>query len=355
MNTVENVIQLTDSVRAFLDRLNVELNTALRPWTYAFSSGPTYLTKVEQWQEDVLQKYNPMVTEYLDGSYASLTELDACLSPDERVVCQAYHRALVQPFFLQSQFVRRALDKPLGYAGDYVVNEMLFENKHSGASPLAKLLSYYALNNGPARAHRDRMPWAHDFLWKRAHSVTQRPMRVLSFACGPEHVLREFAAQGAACEITLCDADSRALEYCRREFKKVMRKTGTNLPLHYVELSAYSLLKEPDKVELLQPLEGQGYDMILVLGLLDYLSAQAVDKLVDILTTTLQPGGEILLTNVHQCNPWRSFMEYVGEWHVIERGEDEFSKLVMGNPPRFRNIELLKDASGTNLYLAGRK
>jgi len=356
MNTAENVIQLTDTMRAFLDKLDADLHTSLKPSITSFPSEPEHWANVQKVQDSLCQQYNPMLTDFLDASYASLTELDTELSPQDRGACQSYHRALLQPYFLQSQFVRRALDKPLGYAGDFGVNEMLFDNKPCGVSPISRLISHYALNNGPARAHRGRMPWAHNLLWQRVRNAQEQPVRILSFACGPEHVLREFVAQGGECEMTLCDADNRALDYCRREFKKITRKTGTAIPIHYVELSAHKLLKEPACKELLQaPVEGQEYDVILVLGLLDYLSAQAVNNLMDILVPMLKTGGDILLTNVHQDNPWRSFMEYIGDWHVISRVEDEFRTLVTGNPPRLKTIELTRDASGTNVYFAGRK
>ncbi|HEY6411308.1 MAG TPA: class I SAM-dependent methyltransferase [Ktedonobacteraceae bacterium] len=356
MSAAEDVVRLTDSIHAFLAKLDCTLQARWKQSFISFPAGTDLMTSIEQEQDELVQQYLLEVTQFLDDSYALLTELDTCLSPRERQACLLYHRSLLLPFFLQSQFVRRALDKPLGYAGDYGVNEMLFDNKENGLSPLAKLLSHYALNTGPAKAHRNRMPWAHAHLWQKMRDTAEKSMRVLSFACGPERILREFSLQGGTCEITLCDADNRALEYCRRDFNKIARKTGASVPIHPVELSATRLLKDPTSVEALQqPTNGEGYDMILVLGLLDYLPAPAVTNLIDILTTLLKPGGDILLTNVHSRNPWRSFMEYIGEWRVIAREEREFSDLALGNPSRLRLLELITDESGTNLYFAGRR
>jgi extracellular factor (EF) 3-hydroxypalmitic acid methyl ester biosynthesis protein len=355
MNPAEEVISLTDSIHTYLSQLDHKLNDCMKPSITAFPFDIEHWDEVERVQDSLVEEYIPEVTQFLDQAYASLTELDTCLSHSDQQACLTYHRSLVQPYFLQTQFVRRAFDRPLGYAGDYVTNEMLFENKRDGASPLARILSHYALNTGPARAHRGRMQWAHHHLWQHMHSNTRRPVRILSFACGPERILREFVAQGGTCEITLCDHDGRALEYCRREFKKIMRKTGSEIPVHYVELSAYALLKDPAAIELIrQPVQEGQYDVILVLGLLDYLQAQAFTKFLDILATLLKPGGDILLTNVNRNNPWRSFMEYIGEWRVISRDKDEFRDLVIGNPPLFSTTELIPDASGINLYFAGR-
>lgn len=356
MNPTAEVVLLTDNLYVYLSELESSLNDQVKlPLTTAPFDQEHWL-KVEQIQNALVDRYIPQVTHFLDDIYGSLTELTLSLSEQEALGCRMYHRTRIEPFFFQVPFVRRVFDRPLGYMGDYIMNEMLFENKESGLSPFARLLSHYALNNGPARAHRGRLPWVHGHLRKLASNHTDQFLKVCSFSCGPEHILRQFVAGGGICEITLCDHDARALDYCRREFQKIMRKTGTDLPLHYVELSAYDVLKNPTAANRLQEaVGGNEYDIILVPGLLDYLQAPAVSKFLDSLATLLRPDGEILLTNVNVNNPWRSFMEYIGDWYVIARNKDEFCDLAQGSPVRFDTVEVLTDETGTNLYYAGRK
>src|SRR6185312_968909 len=146
MNAPKEVISLTDSIYAYLSQLDRKLNDLMMPSITAFPFDAEEWTEVERKKDRLVQEYIPEVTQFLDSAYASLTELDGCLSHSDAQACLTYHRSLVQPFFLQTQFVRRAFDRPLGYAGDYVTNEMLFENKSEGISPLAKILSHYTLN-----------------------------------------------------------------------------------------------------------------------------------------------------------------------------------------------------------------
>jgi extracellular factor (EF) 3-hydroxypalmitic acid methyl ester biosynthesis protein len=356
MNPTAEVVVLTDSLSAYLSELECSFYEHMKlPFTTVPFDQEHWL-KVEQRQNALVDQYIPQVTQVLDDTYGSLTELIPNLSQQEALGCRAYHRARIEPFFFQVPFVRRVFDRPLGYMGDYVVNEMLFENKDSGLSPFARLLSHYALNTGPARAHRGRLPWIHGHLRRHVSNHTDQLLKVCSFSCGPEHILRQFVAEGGRCEITLCDHDTRALEYCRRQFQKILRKTGTDLPLHSIELSASDVLNHPVATNRLHQTVGEnGYDIILVPGLLDYLKAPALSKFLDCLATLLRLDGEILLTNVNVNNPWRSFMEYIGDWYVIARSKDELSDLVQGNPARFSTIELLTDETGTNLYYAGRK
>jgi extracellular factor (EF) 3-hydroxypalmitic acid methyl ester biosynthesis protein len=346
---------LTDKIYTYLHRLDQRGKMAVKLLTTSSSAGRDLSAQIATAAAE-FEQHSSKLTEFLDTAYAQLADLDRALTQEERRSCVAYHRALVQPFFLQTRFVRRSVDKPLGYPGDYGLVEILFDNKSDGDSPLSRLLSSYALNCGPARAHRSRMSWVHGYLHDRTQRTPERQLHVLSFACGPERILREFVAIGGTCAITLCDFDCRALSYCQREFKKLARRNGIPVPIHTVELSAHNLIKDPaSSAPLRAAARKGGYDVILVLGLLDYLPDNAVTKFLDALVTLLQPDGDILLSNVHTLNPWRAFMEYVGDWVVIHREEREFEALAIGKPPRLRMVEAKTDETGTNLFFVGRR
>ena len=108
MSATEDAFRLTESIYDFLTRLDLELHAQVKPLLATFPFDPERWTSIEQRQDELLQQYIPVVTHFLDETYASLTELDGSLSQHDRQACIAYHRMLVQPFFLQSQFVRRA-------------------------------------------------------------------------------------------------------------------------------------------------------------------------------------------------------------------------------------------------------
>jgi SAM-dependent methyltransferase len=355
MGDAEAVIRITDEMAAFLHDLDTVMSTRLLPLLATFPPDPAQRDRIERLHAELFAQYRDEVTRFLDRSFAALTAHDARLSPQERRACLLYHRLRVQPFFLQTPFARRGLDKPLGYPGDFGLVEMLFANKADGVSPLARLLSHYMLNSGIAVAHRNRLPWVHVHL-RRTCSRTPRLPRVLSFACGPENILRSFVRAGGICEITLCDFDPRALAHCRRQFARLARRAEGELPMHYVELSAYEVLKEPERIAVLRAIAGDdGYDTILVLGLLDYLPDAAVTAFLDALVPLLAEDGEILLTNVHASNPWRTLMEYEGDWGVIQRAVEQFAALAVGSPPRLTVAECAQDETGMNIFFAGHK
>lgn len=294
--------------------------------------------------------WRPVLKARLDPLYAAMAEALPELRPAQLTQSEALYRALVQPWFLQSAFVRRAFDKPLGYPGDYGLVEMIFGGREAAATPMGRLLGDYALHVGPSAAHRGRLPWAQSWLDRVAASLG-RPPTVLSFACGPEVILRDWVERGNVADIVLADQDPAALAHARGRLEKA-RRGNPAVRVRAVPTHALQILPGTDVLTRLG-LEAP-VDVVMVLGLLDYLTdADTVDFLTG-LAQALRPGGVMLLSNLSGPNPWRPLMEFTADWKVIHRSVAEFEGLVhqtrvLGDP----RTEL--HGSGTNLYCAARR
>jgi SAM-dependent methyltransferase len=280
--------------------------------------------------------------------YAELTQLDAQLDAAQRQLAMRLHRSLVQPLFLSVPVVRRSVDQPLGYPGDYRMVETIFYGERCPDLPLAALLERVVLECAPSQAHRYRAPWVHGWLQRQALGVRE-PLRILSFACGPERVLRQHAEQGARMDALLCDHDPRALAHAQIALSAALADRGS---VSCMELSAIQLIRR-DPQPLLQGAFADGFDAVLVLGLFDYLRAGLVERIVRKLCRLLRPGGLLLTSNLDRRNPHRSFMEYVGDWHVLHRDRAEFEALML-SAPNLSTLELTTDPGETNLLFAGR-
>jgi SAM-dependent methyltransferase len=280
--------------------------------------------------------------------YAELTRLDAQLGVAERQFAIRQHRALVQPLFLSVPVIRRSVDRPLGYPGDYRMVETIFYGEPRPDHPLAALLERVVLESAPSSAHRYRAPWAQGWLQRQAQGVGQ-PLRVLSFACGPERILRQHAEQGARMEAMLCDHDPRALAHAQPALAAALADRGS---VSCTELSAVQLIRREPR-SLLQGHFADGFDAVLVLGLFDYLREGLIARMLRRFCGLLRPGGLLLASNLDRRNPHRSFMEYVGDWYVLHRDRAEFEALML-SAPGLQTLELTTDPSETNLLFAGR-
>ena len=357
MSAIADFIQTSETIRKGLNELGNELQHGMPERLALFPRDPAQRAVAQQEQQEVLRKRQPVLTAWLDEHYARLTALDAQLVDEERERAIEHHHSAIQPFFLQCPFVRRSIDKPLGYPGDYVTVDMIFGSEDQGVSTMARLLSHYALNCGPSQAHRARSTWLLGHLLKHEQQLG-RPLRVMSFACGPEHTLREHTALGGTGSFTLCDFDPAPLDYCRRQFEKLARipRGGVPMPeLKFVQLSTYELIRYRNSLDKLRHPDGP-MDVVVAAGILDYLKDNVLARFLDMMGSMLAPGGLLLLTNLHQNNPWRSFMEYVGDWKVIHRGREEFRTLWEGPPERgLVTQEVTSDSTDTNLFWVGCK
>ncbi|MDP2304728.1 MAG: class I SAM-dependent methyltransferase [Pseudomonadota bacterium] len=293
--------------------------------------------------------WKPTATDQLDALFAAMSEQMDLLPTEELRRQEAGVRMLLHPWFLLSPFCRRVVDWPLGYPGDYRAVEMVFAGREAATTPIGNVLGNYTLGTGPCEAHRGRAGWAHARIdeWL-VQSGTKRP-HILSFACGPEVVLRRWVQAGGVADITLADHDTHALSHAGRQLWKVIRGRGNASTVRGVEANALHM-PGGDALTLLGA--DRPYDVVTVLGLLDYLDDAQCVAFLGSLCSALRPGGLLLVSNVSGPNRWRALMELVGGWRVVHRSPDRFLE-VLGRTERLADLDLTVHSSGTNVYVSG--
>ncbi|MGH9695740.1 MAG: class I SAM-dependent methyltransferase, partial [Bryobacteraceae bacterium] len=82
------------------------------------------------------------------------------------------HKQLAQrdllPLMMASPFFNRVYSKPLGYAGDYEMVNMMFQMERGGKTTYAQIVNDWLLNGGPPQAHRNRIFMLEKMLEKAA-------------------------------------------------------------------------------------------------------------------------------------------------------------------------------------------
>ena len=68
-------------------------------------------------------------------------------------------------------------------------------------------------------------------------------------------------------------------------------------------------------------------DLVYSIGLIDYFDDKFVVKLLNYIYATLAPGGKAILGNFHSSNPCRAFCDYVLDWKLIHRTEEDMNRL----------------------------
>jgi len=269
---------------------------------------------------------------------------------------RAYARRQIHPLVMCSPFVYRTFHKPLGYAGDYEMVNMILREPHEGATLFAKLVNALFLQNPPAQAHRNRILHLRKRLAEEAGRAKAqgRRLRVFNLGCGPAREVQLFLAEDPLSDFvdfTLGDFNSETLNYAKGLLEDLRARHQRTTGLEFVERSVHQMLKEA-----LRPTDSgaAGYDFLYCAGLFDYVSDRVCKRLCEVFYRMLSPGGLLMVTNVDASRPFRHSMDYLLEWHLIFRSRDQMRMLV----PEEANgsaSEVLADPLAVNLFLEVRR
>jgi extracellular factor (EF) 3-hydroxypalmitic acid methyl ester biosynthesis protein len=254
------------------------------------------------------------------------------LPPEVVPAHQAYIRRQIHPLILCAPFVYRTYSKPLGYAGDYEVVNMIMRDPFEGASIFAKIINYCFLAQKVSIAHQNRIDYLVQQLVAEGLRVRRagRELRVMSLGCGPAVEVQRFMAQDSLASnatIELLDFNEETLQYARKAVAAASQRHSVLSPtVRLTKKGVHQIVKEASRATQVQP--GARYDFIYCAGLFDYLTDQVCRRLMDVMFSWLAPDGLLVVTNVDPSNPLRHGMEHLLDWNLVYRTSAQLAALV---------------------------
>lgn len=308
----------------------------------------TFTSRIGEKDRQIIADLQASLTPKIGELFERFEEIAGEVPPDEEVQHKAFARRELHPLMLAAPFVHRTFTKPLGYAGDYEMVNMILRDPIEGPNTYARIVNTFVLDREPAEAHRNRIHFLVDLLEREARTAARenRKFRVLNIGCGParetERFIREFERADSG-EFSLLDFNEETLQYTTDRLNRAIEATGTGAKVEFIHKSIHDLLRESSKGR--EP--EQQWDLVFCAGLFDYLSDRICKRLLKLFHRWTKPGGRVAATNVHARNPIRNFMEHILEWHLIYRDEKHFEGLV----PREWKPQISTDSTGVNVYL----
>lgn len=311
----------------------------------------TVTRRRDELEREIFSGVETRVVEEVLPSMERFEEVSREVSEAEVAVHKSYVRRELHPIVLCSPFLFRTYTKPLGYAGDYEMVNMMLRNPYEGSSAFAKLLNFTLLNTEPVVAHRNRIDFLVDKLRAECmRRISRGKTRIFNLACGPamevQRFLRECEESDLA-EIDLLDFNSETLEYTRERIQESRMSGGRETHVRYFQRSVHQLLRAATHGG---EEEFTNYDVVYCAGLFDYLSQRVCKRLVELFCSMVRPGGIVIVTNVAMSNPRKAWMEYVMEWNLIYRDENDMHDLVPDGL-NLKGTTVKADATGVNLFL----
>lgn len=253
------------------------------------------------------------------------------------------------PYFMRSRFAERAYFKPKGYAGDFLMIEMLYQNRPDGDGKLGKLVDRWCLDTATARAVRGRRALLSSLLKRFCGGFreTNERIHVMNLACGSNRELFDFLSEcdySEAIDITAVDADVEALEYTNRVVNIHPHRASIRLVTD--NIVKWSLGRARQNF-------GQQH-VIYSSGLTDYLDTRLFRALVNRCYEHLHPGGVLIIGNFGPNNPHRMFMDHIILWKLIHRSGEELREIFAGTAFG-DNVEIAAEEQTINLFAIARK
>ncbi len=348
-----------------------EVNRIRDDYRLAVLSLRSYLAELNQWLQRVEAESAEAIAEIfatydslIDYSAPLLEKLDelncAFATEAERVadweagLHKTFAHRELHPLIMTSPYPHRTFNKPLGYAGDYEMMNMIHRDVPEGPNTYAKLVNASYVRLPIARSVRNRAKNLEDYLVRGAQEQvgTGLPFAALSVGCGPAIEVQRFVRSSSLAEsarLDLLDFNQETLAYAEERIRAAMAETGNRTEIRFLKMSVHQLLKSAAAI----PEDGfrSSYSFIYCAGLFDYLSGKVCSRLMRLFYAWLRPGGLLLVTNMHDGTLNRYLLEHQAEWYLIYRNEAQMLELIPGLGVQ----RTFTDETGINLCLEVRK
>lgn len=319
--------------------------------------GGSRLDTANAQERDILQDLDGRARPVMTNLFQRFEEAAKSVDPDLRLAHANYVKRLLHPLVLCSPFMYRSFQKPLGYAGDYEMVNMMMTERFRGDTSFAKILNSYFLSTPPVVAHRNRVTYLTQMLVDETCRVSMEGRRacIFNLGCGPALEIQEFLAESELsnhAEFSLFDFNDETIAHVSAKLQELRAKSRRSTSIECVKKSVMQLLKEANgpESEHSRPV----YDVVYCAGLFDYLTGPVCQRLMTLFYEMLAPGGLLVATNVYAVNPSKNWMEYSVDWHLIYRDREE---MIAIRPKQVGvgAINIKSDPTGLNLFLEVRK
>ena len=249
------------------------------------------------------------------------------------------------PYLLLTHTAERFYAKPRGYAGDFYSIEQIYNREALGTSRIGNLLDECFLDEPAAVAVRNRRALLADEIQKTLREKN-RPIRIMSLASGPAREIFdvfESIEDPTKIQATLIDIDLQALAFVEDQLKNKPYRRQIEL----VNGNLVYLATGRQKLDVLPQ------DLIYSIGLIDYFNDTWVKTLLNFIYQRLAPAGKTILGNFHPGNGTRGLMDFVLDWRLIHRDENQMNELFRASDFQAPCSEIRFEAEGINLFAMG--
>ncbi len=285
----------------------------------------TDIISYAEYENTVVQVVGEYLNKLMPAKNQEVGALIQDFNADAVKNCYEFFRAKLLKLIYQAPFADRVYSKPLGYAGDYEMMNIIYRDDNAGDSLFAKCLHNYWNHQPAAQAVRNRADYIRSKIGQVLAARPNESLQFLSVASGPAMEWQQLISAGEHnnrdLEIGLLDQDEGALKYAQRRIREASFENKNKFHFQYIDRSIKNVIA--------RGLDEQ-YDFIYSAGLFDYFSDAVAQLAADKLFKALKPGGQLVIGNFNVENPNSIMMDLALDWHLIYRTRDDLIRLFGG-------------------------
>lgn len=346
--TKNSILSTLRSIKQF-DHISDEYKALICDWRLYFSNLKGILDQEERVHhlkpgtemELFLQSIEKTVLSDLKVFIDRLNNIAVGLTSQNNLEYKLYFRKNLTEFIKTSPLAASIIDRDNGYPGDFETIKQFFNDPYAGDTLFGKLMNKFIYSTDAVQAHQRRISYLYDQLCL-LYEESDKEFSFLLFGSGPaEEVLRFVEKNNLKKPVyaTLVDMDAFALADFSERLQYIQKD---NFFVELINLNILDLLRNKNI-----NLNRKKYSLTYSAGLFDYFKDTFCKRFIRSFIDYTEPGGSVIITNVHKNNSTRYLMDYGGGWDVIHRDEKEMMDLV---PDKFP-VHISFDENQANIFL----
>jgi extracellular factor (EF) 3-hydroxypalmitic acid methyl ester biosynthesis protein len=336
------------------EEISLSLNRRFNELKNVFASIEQNVAEGKKIMEATYNDLSRQVMAIVHIMHESLSEASDVSKEKKAQIIEEVRRFML-PTILQTETTARFFTKPLGYAGDYVAIENIYNCQEGGSTVIGKIVDRMHIEAQTALAVRNRKQLIANELcqfyqtMERSDSpsfIGNTSFNVMSIASGPAREINDLYRRidPKKVKTTLVDFDGEALDFCRQWIKE----NNWQNHISTLQTSIMNLMvgRTPFVIE--------PQNVVYSIGVIDYFQDKHVVKLLDYIHGILKPNGKVILGNFHKSNIFKEYMDNIMEWKLNHRSENDMESLLLQS--KFgQKGRIFFEPSGLNMFLEGVK
>jgi len=305
------LIPLVNSMRHFLQ----DIKNKFGEFDMAFPPMQEQVDFIEENKKEIYKK--------LDNYFSEIWDIAMKCDEEGYNVHRGYFQQMLHPLVEEIVEINRHIyRKPLGYAGDYMVMNYIYDyqkERYLGSSSYEMLINNYTCNIPISRCNIARKEF---FKRKIIETIEAKDNpRIMSVGCGPLREVIELLKEGTiikAFSFKCVDFEKGAIDYVKKELEGIEPEKRQFLSIEYFHQNIIGIIKNKEIKEKIR-----SQDFIYCSGVIDYLRDRIAGRLVRELFQLLRNKGALVVCNAAlEGSSHRAYYEMLGEWNMFHRTKE---------------------------------